>query len=184
MIASGKIVPGPESCLFDCVLGLEFSGRRRDNGTRIMGMVPFKGIATTLLTHEKFVWPIPDHWSLMEAATIPVVYITAFYALIIRGQLKRGESVLIHSGAGGVGQAAINICQSYQCTIYVTVGTDSKRKFIIDRFGLDEKHILNSRDTSFERNIKTLTNGRGVDVVLNSLTGDKLQVFCFVLFFF
>ncbi|KAI2797161.1 hypothetical protein BLOT_011139 [Blomia tropicalis] len=175
VIASGKIVPGPESCLFDCVLGLEFSGRRRDNGTRIMGMVPFKGIATTLLTHEKFVWPVPDHWSLMEAATIPVVYITAFYALIIRGQLKRGESVLIHSGAGGVGQAAINICQSYQCTIYVTVGTDSKRKFIIDRFGLDEKHILNSRDTSFERNIKTLTNGRGVDVVLNSLTGDKLQ---------
>ncbi|KAI2795531.1 hypothetical protein BLOT_016500, partial [Blomia tropicalis] len=132
VIASGKIVPGPESCLFDCVLGLEFSGRRRDNGTRVMGMVPFKGIATTLLTHEKFVWPVPDHWSLMEAATIPVVYITAFYALIIRGQLKRGESVLFHSGAGGVGQAVINICQSYQCTIYVTVGTNSKRKFIID----------------------------------------------------
>ncbi|KAI2797208.1 hypothetical protein BLOT_011186 [Blomia tropicalis] len=61
VIASGKIVPGPESCLFDCVLGLEFSGRRRDNGTRVMGMAPFKGIATTLLTHEKFVWPVPDH---------------------------------------------------------------------------------------------------------------------------
>ncbi len=62
MIASGKIVPGPESCLVDCVLGLEFAGRRRDTGHRVMGMVPFKGIATTLLTHKDYLWEVPDEW--------------------------------------------------------------------------------------------------------------------------
>ena len=176
MIASGKIVPGPESALFDCVLGLEFSGRRCDTGERVMGMVPFKGIATTVMTHRDFVWSVPDEWSLEEAASVPVIYITAYYALIMRGQLKQGESVLIHSGAGGVGQASINICQSLGCEIFVSVGTDEKRQFLKEKFGIKDDHIVNSRDTGFERHIKTLTKGRGVDVVLNSLTGDKLQV--------
>lgn len=176
VIASGKIVPGPESALFDCVIGLEFSGRRQDNGERVMGMVPFKGIATAVLTHQDFVWAVPQEWSLEEAASVPVIYITAYYALIMRGQLKQGDSVLIHSGTGGVGQAAINICQSLGCEIFASVGTEEKRKFLKDKYGFDETHIVNSRDTAFERHIKTITKGRGVDVVLNSLTGDKLQV--------
>lgn len=176
MLASGKIVPGPESALFDCILGLEFSGRRQDTGQRVMGMVPFKGIATTILTHRDFVWAVPDQWTLEDAATVPVIYITAYYALVMRARLRQSESVLIHSGAGGVGQAAINICQHLQCEIFVTVGTDQKREFIRSKFGIDDQHIGNSRDISFERQIKTITKGRGVDVVLNSLTGDKLQV--------
>jgi len=175
VIASGKIAPGPESSLFDCVLGLEFSGRCRDTGERVMGMVPFKGIATSVLTHRDFVWSVPDAWSMEEAATVPVVYITAYYALLMRGQLKQNESVLIHSGAGGVGQAAINICQSMGCEVFVSVGTEEKRQFIQQQFGIADDHIVNSRDTAFERHIKTLTKGRGVDVVLNSLTGDKLK---------
>ena len=162
------------------MLGLEFSGRRQDTGERVMGMVPFKGIATTVLTHKDFVWSVPDEWSLEEAASVPVIYITAYYALIMRGQLKQGESVLIHSGAGGVGQASINICQSLGCDIFVSVGTDKKRQFIKDKFGIEDNHIVNSRKTCFERQIKTFTKGKGVDVVLNSLTGDKLQVSIFI----
>lgn len=175
-MATGKIIPGPESSLFDCILGLEFSGRRRDTGVRVMGMVPFKGIATSILTFKEFVWSIPDSWTMEDAATVPVVYITAYYALVMRGQLRKGESVLIHCAAGGVGQAAIHICQSFDCDLYVTVGTEEKREYIQKNFGLSPEHILHSRDVSFEPRIKTLTNGRGVDVVLNSLTGDKLQV--------
>lgn len=176
VLASGKLIPGPESSLFDCILGLEFSGRRNDTGERVMGMVPFKGIATTIMTFKDLVWPIPKQWSLEDAATVPVVYITAYYALLVRGQLKAGESVLIHSGAGGVGQAAINICQSLHCRIFVTVGTEEKRLYIQNKFNIPDSNICSSRDISFEHKIKSLTKGKGVNVVLNSLTGDKLQV--------
>lgn len=174
MLASGKLIPGPESSLFDCILGLEFAGRRADTGDRVMGMVPFKGIATTVLTHRDFLWTVPAQWSLEEAASVPVIYITAYYALVMRGRLKKGDTVLIHSGAGGVGQAAINICKHMGCTIFTSVGTDAKRVFLRNKFGLDDQHICNSRDVSFERQVKSGTKGRGVDVVLNSLTGDKL----------
>ncbi len=185
VIASGKIVPGPESALVDCVLGLEFSGRRRfknngpaiKGGERVMGMVPFKGIATAVLTHRDFLWTVPESWSLEEAATVPVVYITAYYALLIRGGLKANDSLLVHSGAGGVGQAALNIARAIGCReVFASVGTEEKRSFLKEHFGLDDRHIVDSRSTTFERHIKTVTRGRGVDVVLNSLTGDKLQV--------
>lgn len=178
VIATGKIVPGPESALFDSLLGLEYSGRRQDTGERIMGMVPFKGISTRILTYKDFVWPVPDQWTMEDAATVPIVYVTAYYALVMRGQLKEYDSVLIHSAAGGVGQAAINICQAYHCEIFVTVGNEEKRQFIRTKYGIDDEHIMNSRDILFEKTIKTITNGRGVDLVLNSLAGEKLQVIC------
>ena len=176
VLVSGKIQPGPESALFDCIIGLEFAGRRSDTGQRVMGMVPFKGIATTLLTHKDYLWEVPEDWSLEDAATVPVVYTTAYYALITRGQLKSGESVLIHSGAGGVGQAAIFICQSLGCKVLVTVGNNEKRDFIRKKFGIPDKCIGNSHDTSFEKQFMKVTKGKGIDVVLNSLTEDKLQV--------
>lgn len=176
MLATGRIQPGPESAIFNCVIGLEFSGRRRDNGKRVMGMVPFKGFATTITSFEDFLWDVPDDWSLEEAASIPVVYSTALYALIVRGQLREGDKVLIHSAAGGVGQAAIRICQDYKCEIFVTVGNQRKRTFLKEEFGIPDDHIFNSRDISFERLIKDRTKGLGVDIVLNSLAEDKLQV--------
>jgi len=175
VLVSGKIQPGPEGALFDCIIGLEFAGRRSDNGKRVMGMVPFKGIATTLLTYKDYLWDVPDEWTLEDAATVPVVYTTAYYALIMRGGLLEGESVLIHSGAGGVGQAAIFICQSMGCEVYVTVGNEEKREFIKKKFGIDDAHIGNSHDVSFERQFMTVSKGKGIDVVLNSLTEDKLQ---------
>ncbi|KAH9507034.1 hypothetical protein DERF_011738 [Dermatophagoides farinae] len=175
MLATGRIQPGPESAIFNCVIGLEFSGRRRDNGKRVMGMVPFKGFATTITSFEDFLWDVPDDWSLEEAASIPVVYSTALYALIVRGQLREGDKVLIHSAAGGVGQAAIRICQDYKCEIFVTVGNQRKRTFLKEEFGIPDDHIFNSRDISFERLIKDRTKGLGVDIVLNSLAEDKLQ---------
>ena len=175
VLVSGKIAPGPESALFDCIIGLEFAGRRADTGARVMGMVPFRGIATTLLTYKDYLWEVPDDWTLEDAATVPVVYTTAYYALITRGNLQPGESVLIHSGAGGVGQAAIMICQSMNCDVYVTVGNAEKEQFIMRKFNIPKDHIANSHDVTFERQIMKVTKGKGVDVVLNSLTEDKLQ---------
>ena len=82
---------------------------------------------------------------------------------------------MIHSGAGGVGQAAIRVCQHYKCDIFVTVGNEDKKKFLMTEYNIPENRIFSSRDIHFKYKIKSLTNGRGVDLVLNSLTGDKLE---------
>ena len=82
---------------------------------------------------------------------------------------------MIHSGAGGIGQSAINICKHYECDIYVTVGNEEKKRFIVDEFGIPENHIFSSRDVQFKYRVLELTKGRGVDLVVNSLTGEKLD---------
>lgn len=105
----------------DGILGFEFSGRTAD-GRRVMGIVANKGMATSVIANPLLLWDVPEEWSLKEAATIPVVYTTAYYALVLRGRLKKGERILIHSGSGGVGQAAITIALSMGCDVYTTVG--------------------------------------------------------------
>ena len=82
---------------------------------------------------------------------------------------------MIHSGAGGIGQAAINICQYYGCDVFVTVGTEDKKKFLMKEFNVPENRIYSSRDIQFKYRIKEITKGKGVDIVINSLTGDKLE---------
>ncbi|XP_074648828.1 fatty acid synthase-like isoform X2 [Tubulanus polymorphus] len=178
MLATGKLppdaIPG-HMHLQDCILGMEFSGRDR-SGKRIMGLLPAKGLATTVDVDEQFKWPVPDSWSLEEAATVPVVYTTVYYALVVRGRIRKGDRVLIHSGSGGVGQAAISVALHRGCEVFTTVGTQEKREYLKQRFpALKDDHISNSRNLSFEADILHQTKGKGVDVVLNSLAGDKLQ---------
>lgn len=107
--------------------------------------------------------------------TLPLVFSTAIYALKHRAQLQKGEKVLIHSGAGGLGIAAIELALSIGAEVYTTVGTDKKREFLAQRFGIPDDHIFSSRDSSFVEGIFAATGGQGVDVVLNSLTGDLLH---------
>lgn len=121
-------------------------------------------------------WEIPDSWSLEDGATVPVVYGTVLYALLMVRKLKPGSSILIHSATGGIGLAAINVCLHYKCQIYLTVGTQEKRNYLRKTYPeIPASHIGNSRDTSFEEMIKTETKGRGVDIVLNSLSEEKLM---------
>ncbi|XP_032678573.1 fatty acid synthase-like isoform X2 [Odontomachus brunneus] len=161
--------------LEDCMLGLEYVGID-ENGRRVMGLSENKCISNKQVVDKYLSWEIPDKWTLEDAATIPCVYSTCYYGLHLSEQLKKGEKILIHSGTGAVGQAAINIALHAGCEIFVTVGTLEKRKFIRDTFpSISEDHIGNSRDTSFEQMIYQKTNSRGVDVVLNSLAEDKLQ---------
>lgn len=90
--------------------------------------------------------------------------------------MKRGQSILIHAGSGGIGQAAIRIALHYGLDVYTTVGTETKRQFIKETFPEIKDHqIGNSRDTTFEQFIMKQTKGRGVDLVLNSLAEEKLQ---------
>lgn len=178
MLATGKLPPDAlpgDLAGQDCILGLEFSGRN-SVGKRVMGMVAAKSLATTVLADPGFLWEVPEKWSLEEAATIPVVYGTSYYALIVRGGLKPGESLLVHAGTGGVGQASIAIALHMGCTVFTTVSSQAKRDFLKKTFPqLKDEHIGNSRDTSFEQMILTQTDGRGVDCVLNSLAASQLQ---------
>ena len=134
------------------------------------------GLATRVTMDKRYAWRVPEHWTLEQASTIPVVYATAYYALIVRGQMKRGDRVLIHAGTGGVGTAAIAIAYSYECEVFTTVSSNDKRSYLKKLFPrLTDKHIGNSRDTTFEQQIRNATQGKGVDIVLNSLAEDKLQ---------
>ncbi|XP_045164352.2 fatty acid synthase-like [Mercenaria mercenaria] len=178
MLATGKLppdaIPG-DIASQECMLGMEFSGTN-SNGKCVMGLVPTKGLATVVDVNRHFIWPVPDSWSLEDAATVPLVYTTAYYALVVRGNIRRGEKILIHSGSGGVGQAAIAIALSYGCEVFTTVGSQEKRNYLKLRFPqLTVKHFFNSRDTTFENGILVATRGKGVDIVLNSLAGEKLQ---------
>ncbi|XP_047362716.1 fatty acid synthase-like [Vespa velutina] len=178
MIATGKIGLGvfqQDRKDGDCVLGFEYSGITI-GGRRIMGLKPNKCLSNLCQMDDIFSWTVPESWSLEDAATIPCVYSTCIDALYINGDMKKDDKILIHSGAGGVGQAAITLALHEGCEVFTTVGTSEKRKFIKDTFpSIDDNHIGNSRDTSFEQMILQETDGRGVDIVLNSLAEEKLQ---------
>ncbi|TVY92322.1 Reducing polyketide synthase [Lachnellula willkommii] len=118
---------------------------------------------------------IPDTLSFEDASTIPVIFCTAYYSLFDLGRLVKGETVLIHAAAGGVGQAAIILSQMIGAEIFATVGSVAKKQFIMSEYGIPEDHIFYSRNTSFAKGIKRATNGQGVDLVLNSLAGDLLR---------
>ncbi|CAB3220194.1 unnamed protein product [Arctia plantaginis] len=159
----------------ECVQGFEIVGKT-PNGSRVMGMVRNAGLANVVQGDNDLLWAIPEEWSFEEAATIPVAYGTVYYSMVMVGKMQRGESILIHAGSGGVGQAAINVALFYNCEVFTTVGTAEKRAFIKKLFPqLKDSHIGNSRDTSFEDMIRRETNGKGVDMVVNSLSDEKLQ---------
>lgn len=118
---------------------------------------------------------IPDSLGFTEAASIPVAFCTALYALADIGRLREGESILIHAAAGGVGQAAIILAQKMKAEVFATVGSVDKKKLIMQTYNIPEDHIFSSRDTSFQQELMTMTSQKGVDVVLNSTAGDILR---------
>lgn len=113
--------------------------------------------------------------SFEEAASIPLVHGTAWYALVRIARVRSGQSILIHAAAGGVGQAALQIAKHTGMEIFATVGSDAKRELLRDTYGLPDDHIFSSRDLGFVQGIKQRTQSRGVDVVLNSLSGEALR---------
>jgi fatty acid synthase len=157
-------------------LGFEFCGISQ-NGDRIMGIAIGSGaLATHYNLEHALSWIVPDSWTLEEAATVPLVYFTVYVAFFLNAKIKAGKTILIHSGSGGVGQAAIHTAFSYGLEVFTTVGTEDKKNFLLQKFPkLKPENIGNSRDTSFEKMIIKNTKGKGVDYVLNSLTGEKLQ---------
>ncbi|KAJ5088244.1 type I iterative polyketide synthase [Penicillium angulare] len=143
-------------------------------GQRVMAL-PLGAYSTYARCKATSAAPVPNFMSFEVAATVPVVFCTAYYALFDLGKLQAGERVLIHAGAGGVGQAGIQLAQIIGAEIFVTVGSVEKKQFLMTQYNIPEDHILYSRDSSFAHGIKIATNNQGVDVVINSLAGDLLR---------
>ncbi|KAF7536474.1 hypothetical protein G7054_g4512 [Neopestalotiopsis clavispora] len=165
-------------------LGIEGVGIVRDIGPGVRGvkvgqrvftMMSHGCFATRLTISEEYCAPIPDRLSDEGAATMPCVFATAIYGLLDVGRLSADQTVLIHSACGGVGLAAIQIAQMIGAEIYCTVSTEEKIIFLETNFGIRRDHIFNSRDDSFLAGVRAATNNRGVDLVLNSLSGELLH---------
>ncbi len=115
--------------------------------------------------------PRPSNLDDAEAATLPIAFLTAWYALHELGRIRGGQRVLIHSATGGVGLAAIQIARLFDAEIFATAGTPEKRAFL-KSLGVD--HVLDSRSLAFGDQILAITEGQGVDLVLNSLAGQAI----------
>ncbi|KAI8633019.1 hypothetical protein F5Y19DRAFT_490219 [Xylariaceae sp. FL1651] len=123
------------------------------------------------------VFKVPDSLSLHDAVASLNPGMTAYHALVNVARIQQGERILIHSAAGSTGQMAVKIAKMLGAEVFATVGSEEKRKLAIDPNGLGiaESHVFSSRSISFAKGVKRVTGGYGVDVVLNSLSGDYLQ---------
>ncbi|TMJ68872.1 MAG: SDR family NAD(P)-dependent oxidoreductase, partial [Alphaproteobacteria bacterium] len=174
----------PEEALIDGfagpTFGLECAGIIRSVGSdikdwavgdRVMGFAP-ASLGTRVVTMAEALAPIPPGTSFSAAATIPVTFVTAIYALGHLAKLAPGEHVLIHAAGGGVGLAAIQYAKHCGAVVIATAGSEVKRSFL-RLAGAD--HVLDSRDLGFCNEVREITGGQGVDVVLNSLSGEAME---------
>ncbi len=141
-------------------------------GDRVFGLAVF-GLATHSMARSGDLRIIPDRLSFEEAATLPVVFMTSWHALKTAAQLKAGERVLVHAGAGGVGMAAIQIAHHLGAEVIASAGSPAKRALLAT---LGVRHVIDSRRADFAEAVMELTGGKGVDVVLNSLAGEAIPM--------
>ncbi|KAJ8711407.1 hypothetical protein PYW07_008649 [Mythimna separata] len=158
--------------------GMDFSGTTQ-SGQRVMGLVRSGAASSVVHAQPELVWPVPEHWSLEDAATVPLAYAHAFYCLGIKSTslydstLSPNFSVLVHGGAGALGQALLSILLAYGCEVYTTVSDMRKKRFLLKLFPqLKADHIGNSRDQSFVDMVLNARKGEGCNVVISSLKGD------------
>ncbi len=182
MIAMGLLTDAAvEGGLFGRTFGLECAGIVSAIGKDVKSVkVGDEVMATAPACLGGFSYPKachviqkPKHISWEEAASLPVVYTTAYFSLVHHCRLEKGETVLVHAAAGGVGIAAIHIANSIGAEVYATVSNKEKKDYIVS-IGVKPENILNSRSLDFADEIMERTNGKGVDVVLNSLSGEAI----------
>ncbi|MFF0278671.1 SDR family NAD(P)-dependent oxidoreductase [Streptomyces sp. NPDC004330] len=138
-------------------------------GDRVLGMWT-DGFGPYAVADHRMVAPMPRDWSYAEAASVPAVFLSAYYGLKHLAGLRAGQSVLVHAAAGGVGMAAVQLARHFGAEVFGTAGT--AKWDALRAQGLDDRHIAGSRTLDFADRFLDATDGRGVDVVLNSLAGD------------
>ncbi|MEW9534691.1 SDR family NAD(P)-dependent oxidoreductase [Microbispora sp. NPDC049125] len=165
--------PGPAG-----LLGIEGAGVVAEVGPGVTGLAvgdPVMGLLSGAfgplsVTDRRYLAKIPAGWTFEQAASAPIVFLTAYYALTDLGSLRAGESVLVHAAAGGVGMAAVQLARHLGAEVFGTAGVG--KWDTLRAMGLDDEHIASSRTLEFEDAFLRATGGRGVDVVLDSLARD------------
>lgn len=143
-------------------------------GDRVVGLAS-NLLSTVTTSPETYYEKLPKHVSFVKGASSALVFVTAIYSLRNVGRLTKGQSVLIHSGAGGVGLAAMQVTRMLGAKIFTIVSSEEKVQYLIDTYGLPRNRNFNSRDASFVDDVLRKTGQRGVDVVLNSLARELLH---------
>ena len=163
------------------ILGLEIAGtvaavghavKGVSEGDRIFGLVGGGGYAAQAVIDYRMAMPIPDGWSFEEAAAVPEVFFTANENIFTLGELAAGETILIHAGGSGVGTAGIQISHRAGANVFVTAGTSEK---IHKCKTLGAIKGINYKTTDFVAEIEHLTDGEGVDVVLDFIGAPYLE---------
>jgi NADPH:quinone reductase-like Zn-dependent oxidoreductase len=179
MVAMGQLGREKNMC-FECAgvivrAGPNATAQGFKSGDRIMTLLLRGSYATLVRAPWTNATHIPDQLSFETAATLPMVFATAYISLFEIARLVKDESILIHAATGGVGQAAIILAKYMGVQIFATVGSEQKRDFLVKTYAIPPDRIFSSRDLSFVSAVIAETNGLGVDVVLNSLAGPLLQ---------
>jgi synaptic vesicle membrane protein VAT-1 len=166
----------PDGPAKPCVMGYEVAGvvesvgenvDRGFVGKPVIAMTRFGGQSEKVVVQEKQLFPKPESLSFEQAAAVPVNYLTAWALLVVMGGLRKGESVLIHNAGGGVGLAALDIAKHIGATTYGTA-SPGKHEFLRQR-GLD--HPIDYRNQDWLPALKQMTNGRGVELVIDPIGG-------------
>ncbi len=173
MNAAGVYPGGPIPFGAECAgtisaVGSEVTGLEPGDEVLAVANASFSAYTTA---DARAVVPKPAAYNFGQAATIPIAFLTAYYSLNYLARLSRGERVLIHAAAGGVGLAAVQLAQQAGAEIFATAGSPEKRSYLKS---MRVPHILDSRSLSFADEIMKTTGGYGVDVVLNSLPGEYI----------
>jgi acyl transferase domain-containing protein/acyl-CoA synthetase (AMP-forming)/AMP-acid ligase II/acyl carrier protein len=142
-------------------------------GDRVVTMLATEGcFRSHVLGDARFTAQLPSTLDFAQGATVPAAFVTALYGLETLSKLQAGERVLIHAASGGVGMAAVMLAQAVGAEIFATAGSPAKRRVLTE---LGVPHVMHSRDLAFADEIRELTQGEGIDVVLNSLGVDHVR---------
>jgi acyl transferase domain-containing protein/NADPH:quinone reductase-like Zn-dependent oxidoreductase/short-subunit dehydrogenase len=140
-----------------------------ERGDTVIVMAAPGCIASYVTVNRNLAVRKPDSLTVAEAASLPATFLTAHYALNYLGKMKRGDRVLIHAAAGGVGLAAVQLAQAAGAEVFATAGAPEKHAHLK---AMGVRHVMSSRNTDFASQIMDATGGAGVDMVLNALTGE------------
>jgi len=138
-------------------------------GDKVCALVIGGGYAEYCNVPQGQCLPVPDNLTFIEAASLPETFFTVWSNVFDRGRLQKGESLLVHGGSSGIGVAAIQMAKAMGSTVYVTAGTDEKCRFCED---LGATKAINYKTENFKDVIHQITNGKGVDVILDMIGGD------------
>jgi NADPH:quinone reductase-like Zn-dependent oxidoreductase len=168
----------PDAPKLPAVFGYEVAGEidlpDERKGERVVAMTRFGGQSELVCVPQEMVFPLPAGLSFAEAASIPVVWLTAWHMLIELANLKAGQTVLIHAAAGGVGTAALQICKRFKARSIGTASAAKHQRLL--SMGLNQ--AIDYRTEDFEARVMELTKGRGVDVVLDATGQFKKSYRC------